>query len=456
MLNLPRYWAGTPESLQAYIESVAKLMDSDVFTKRADYMDPSEDPKDCPDLYQLQGEIGVVTIKGALTNTDSWMNAFIGVTSYSQIREAMIYAANDPAAKAIVLDIGSGGGAVAGMSDTADLIATIDTRVKPVYSFTDSLMASAAYSLGVSARSISIGKMAEAGSVGVLIVHREVSKMMADSGITTTVIRSGKWKALGNSAEPLSELAHETLQAQVDKLSGLFVEHVAACRKKSVAQVEASMGGGRVFIGSDAVDVGLVDAIASFDAFMSAVATGIDKSNDRSQYGANSLKGHQQVKTALTEQQIVEATAAPAATVPAVPAAAPEAAAPAPNADVVALLQTQLATAQAQVLQLSVDMASVKTAKDAAEASAEKLRPVVRAAVGVLRVALGGAAAGVEALTDDNLMAEHANLSVQFNAKFPAGGVAAVSSSAVAGSADSDATSDPLRAARLAATRNSK
>lgn len=467
MQIIPKFWAGTNESLQSYIESVAHTMETVPPEKHSDYLDPNGDPEDCPELFDMQGDIGVITIKGSLTNTDSWINAFIGAVSYGQIREALIYAANSESVKAIVLDIQSGGGAVSGLSDTAELIRTIDSKVKPVYAFGDSLIASAAYRLGISAQSLTIGPETEAGSIGVVMVHREMSKMMAADGITATVIRSGKWKMIGNPYEPLSELASTTLQAQVDQLNGLFVDYVAACRKRSAAEVEAKMGQGRMFIGASAMDVGLVDSIASFDAFMSEVARGIAFSQERSQYGANSLKGPQQVKTALTEQQIVEAVATaaaaalatpatPVATVPAVPAAAPEAAAPAPNADVVALLQTQLATAQAQVLQLSVDMASVKTAKDAAEASAEKLRPAVRAAVGVLRVALGGAAAGVEALTDDNLMAEHANLSVQFNAKFPAGGVAAVSSSAVAGSADSDATSDPLRAARLAATRNSK
>jgi len=122
---------------------------------------------------------------------------------------------------------------------------------------------------------------------------------------------------------------------------------------------------------------------------------------------------------------------------------------------VVALLQTQLATAQAQVLQLSVDLQTTKNSLASAEANAEKFRPVVRGSLSTMRIALGGAAAGIESLTDDNLMAEHANLSAQFNAKFPTGGVAAVSSSASSGSS-SDDVADPLRQARLAATRNSK
>jgi signal peptide peptidase SppA len=465
MHTIPRYWAGTPESLQAFIEGVARALDAG---PRADYIDPSEDPQDCPDLYERQGEIGVVSIKGSLTNSDSWMNAFIGAVSYGQIREALIYAANDAGVKAIALDISSGGGAVSGMSDTADLIATIDQKIKPVYAFTDSLMASAAYSLGVSARQITIGKMAESGSIGVLLVHREVSKMMEMEGVTTTVIRSGKWKALGNSSEPLSDLAKETLQAQVDKLNGLFVEHVAACRKKPMAQVESQMGGGRVFIGSDAVDVGLVDALDNFDGFMSSIAGGIDKLRAPPQYGGNSnknLKGHT-LKTALTEQQIaaIAAGAAPTPAASTAPETLPTADAPAQpdapaaattptasaNQEVVSLLQGQLATAQAQILSLSVESQATKAAHTALEATAGKLRPIVRAAVGNLRVALGGSASGIESLTDDNLMAEHASLSAQFGKQFPAGGVAAVSSTATAEKSESV---DPFRRARLAATR---
>jgi len=470
MYSPPRHWAGTPETLASHLDAVARVLSSDMQAKRADYFDPEDDRQGPPDLFDMQGEIGVISIKGSLTNSDSWMNAFIGAVSYASIREAMIYAANKDSVKAIVLDIQSGGGNVAGLADTADLIRTIDTKVKPVYAYGDSLIASAAYRLGVSARSLTIGRETEAGSIGVVMVAKEISKLMEMEGVTATVIRSGKWKMLGNSMEPLSDLAKATLQEQVDQLNFLFVEYVAACRKKSMAQVESQMGGGRIFIGQSAMDVGLVDGVSNFDAFMSSITPGIDFPQKLPQYGGNSnknLKGHT-LKTALTEQQIaaIAAGAAPApadaattevipeptagATAePEVPAAAATPTASA-NTEVVSMLQGQLATAQAQVLSLSVEAQAIKASHTALEATAEKLRPIVRAAVGNLRVALGGSSAGIESLTDDNLMAEHANLSAQFSKQFPAGGVAAVSSTATA---EKSETFDPVRRARLAATR---
>lgn len=456
MFNLPKYWAGTPESLTAYLDAIAKVMESDLPAKRAGYLDP-EDDGDRPRLLEMQGDIAVISIKGPLTNSTSWVNYYTGAVSYSDIREALIWAVNNGVVKAIALDIQSGGGAVSGLADTADLIKTIDTKMKPVYAYGDSLIASAAYRLGVSARSLSIGRETEAGSIGVVMVHKEMTKMMENDGVTATVIRSGKWKMLGNPYEKLSEIAEATMQEQVDQLNDLFVAYVAECLGKTSAQVEAQLGQGRIFIGQTALDVGLVSGVTSFDSFMSNIQGGIDKQNTRPQYGANLTKGAS-VATALTDQQIADAAAAKAAAAPVVETPAVEiiqgnalAVAAAADPAVITLLQTQLATAQAQVLQLSVDLQGAKASNATLEAQSEKLRPAVRAAVSNLRVATGGSATGVEALSDEGLMAEHANLSAQFVSKFPAGGVAAISSTASAEKAgDSE---DHFRQARLAATR---
>lgn len=467
-----RFWAGTPESLKTYVESVTRATEAGVMEKRADYMGQAPEAN-APRLFSKQGEIGVITIAGSLNNSDSWMNAYLGASGYPEIRDAMIHAASQADVKAIVLDIKSGGGAVSGVSDTADLIDTIDAKVKPVYAYSDGQIASAAYWLGSSARSLSIGKVTEAGSIGVVAVHQEMSKMMADNGVTVNVIRSGKYKMLGNPYEVLSDTAREVIQAQVDQMNATFVDHVSSMRGTSSAAFEQKAGQGRVFIGQSAVDAGLVDAVSNFDTFMSTVQGGIDAQKNLPKYGANSAKGNT-LKTALTETQIAALAAgavgispAPVVTTPVEPTAPVAAETPAPvaepvnepvatvtpvaNPDVVALLQTQLASAQAQVLSLSVGLQGAQTAAEANSVSADKMRPIVRAAVGNLRVALGGTAAGVEALADDGLMAEHANLSAQFTTKFKVGGVAAVSSGASTEKVGVDA--DPLRQARLAATR---
>ena len=479
------YWCGTESAYAAYLAENKHFLSVNPAQPTAGYGDAAL--ADAPRLFSTQGDIGVITISGSLVNSDSWINAYLSRTGYPEIRAALIHAASDPSIKAIALDVKSGGGMVAGLPDTAALIATIDSKVKPVYTYSDSMMASAAYWLGVSARSVSAGALAEIGSIGVLVVHQENSKMLAEAGITTTVIRSGKYKALGLSQEKLSALGQEVIQAQVDQMDSLFVAHVAKSRGATAEKVQKDMAQGRVFVGKDAVDIGLVDTITTFDAFISKIqaqidkkAEGIDFGKSRPQYGANLDKGTE-VKNALTDQQIaamasgVVVAEAVAPTAPAVaavitppadtttapvveaPAAetAPAAEAAKPDA-VVSLLQSQLAAAQASVLSLSIEVQGLKASLESAGKQAEIMRPVVRAAVGNLRVALGGVAAGVETMTDENLLAEHANLAAQFTTKFKAGGVAAVSSNASAEHESTPAGDDPRKQARLAATGNKK
>lgn len=470
------YWAGTEMSLASYLMSMKKA--DHLVQPKAD-MTTNDTPR-APRLLSQVGDVGVISISGSLTNTDSWINEFIGATGYPEIRDALVHAVNDVGVKAIVLDINSGGGAVSGVSDTADLIKKIDTQVKPVHAFSDGVIASAAYWLGSSARSLDIGKVTEAGSIGVLTVHKEYSQALKNEGINATVLRAGEFKALGNPYEALGDKAKAEIQGQLDQMYGMFVQHVADARGVTYPVADQKMGQGRVFLGQSAVDVGLADSISSFDAVVSKVQAGIDSKKSSPQYGANFSKGPA-MKVALTEQQIAlmaeggvlspvaEAVAAVAAQ--AIEAAAPAAevveptaeAAPvaeaAPEAktespELVAFLKSSLAEAQASVMDLTIQLRDAKAAGEAIESSHAAMRSIAVASVDRLKVALGGSAGGADALSDEALLAEHASLRAQFEGKFKAGGVAAVSTAATP-DPKSDAV-DPVRAARLASTRLAK
>ncbi len=435
LLNF-KFWAGSEDSLHAYLTSIKQMVEAGVTepTKRAGH-GSQEEPR-TPRLFSRHGDIGVISIAGPLNNTDSWRNEYIGATGYQEIRAALVHAAQQADVKAIVLDIKSGGGAVSGVTDTADLVAMVDQKVKPVYAFSDGMIASAAYWLGSSARSVDIGKVTEAGSIGVLTVHQDLSKLFADMGVTMTVLHAGEYKALGNSYEPLSDKARAEIQGQLDQMYTVFVQHVADSRGVSYAVADEKMAQGRVFVGQAAVDAGLVDSVTSFDALLSKIQGGIDAEKSSPKYGASFSRGSSMPKVALTEQQIAALAAGAgaaqdpaAAQEPQAPAAAQE---PAADNDKVALkaqndlLASQLAGSQAQVVDLTVKLGAAEAALTPLNASIEAMRPVVRQSVKTLRVALGGAAAGVDSMNDSALLAEHASLSEQFTNKFKAGGVAAV------------------------------
>jgi len=455
------FWAGTEQALE-------KLLASEKLDVSA--MRPQEQADGVPRLFAQSGNVGVITIAGSLVNSDSWMNAFMGRTSYGEIRDALVHAASDPNVGAILLDINSGGGAVSGVSDTADLIKKIDKEIKPVHTFSDSQMASAAYWLGSSARSVDVGKVAEAGSIGIITVHREMSKAMEMDGIKATVIKAGEHKGNGNPYTPLTEAAREEIQGQLDHLYGIFMGSVAENRGLSYPVADSKMGQGRVFIGTQAVDAGLADSVTTFDAVLSRVTGEIDARKKVPQYGANISKEYS-MRATLTPQTIAamaeSGTPIPvdAAVLPTVEASTetlPEpvvaAAEPAPvkaeSPELVAFLKTSLAEAQATNLDLTVQLRDAKAQAEAMTATHAAMRSIAAASVDRLKVSLGGTPGGADALSDTALLAEHATLRAQFESKFKAGGVAAVSSTA-----QPDVKSevvDPVRQARLASTRFAK
>jgi nicotinate-nucleotide pyrophosphorylase len=77
----------------------------------------------------------------------------------------------DKSTETTVID--SGGGAVSGVADAGNLIKLIDQSVKPIYSFTDGAMCSAAYWLGCSAREVYSSNVSTVGSIGVIATHME-------------------------------------------------------------------------------------------------------------------------------------------------------------------------------------------------------------------------------------------------------------------------------------------
>jgi signal peptide peptidase SppA len=465
-------WAGTQQSLTIAMEAHNTLM-------AASYVSSADQPAEEPVPYNFsnQGGVGIVAISGSLTNKDSPYNRYYGMTSYADIRRAMVYAAQQPDVNSILMYIESGGGAVSGVADTGDMIAAIN-KVKPVYAFTDGMMASAAYWLGSSAREVYNSRTALVGSIGVITTHMEASKAMKDQGLGVTVMRAGEFKALANPYEPLTTVGKEQVQAQLDSAYAVFIGHVADSRGVSVAAADSTMGQGREFMGADAVTAGLTDGVISFDKLHAKIqAKHIDSSAKKEQTTFNFQRG-EQMKVALTEQQLAAiAAGAPAAAAAAVvpdpvaaaaalaadaaaaeaaaaalaaSAAAPVAAAAAAPDAVVTMLQTQLREAQASVTALTVEKTGLAAKLASVEASHSALVKIAGASLSNMKVALGFSALDASAMSAESILVEHTATSALFNTKFTAGGVAAV---VAPEDKEADAGPGQMHAARIAATR---
>lgn len=220
--------------------------------------------------YDRVGGVAVIPVRGTLVQRTGTLRPYSGMCGYDGLRQSLALALDDPEIDAIVLDVDSPGGEVAGCFDLVDMIFAA-RALKPIRAILAENAFSAAYALASAAGSISVPRTGGTGSIGILAMHVDWSKALADAGITVTLMTYGARKAEGNQFEPLSDAAHARFQADIDACGELFCETVARNRglaAKTVRDMEAG-----TFLGAAGVANGLADTLASPDqAFRTLLA----------------------------------------------------------------------------------------------------------------------------------------------------------------------------------------
>lgn len=222
--------------------------------------------------YDVINGVAVLPIVGVISKRMNLMQQISGGASSELVARDLKAAMADPAVNAIILQIDSPGGTVDGTQTLADLVRAAGA-VKPVVALADGCMASAAYWIGSAASAIYMtDTLTQVGSIGVVATHTDISGAEAARGIKTTEISAGKYKRIASQYGALSESGKQSMQDQVDYLYSMFVQAVADNRGVSVDQVLQDMADGRVFIGQQAIDAGLVDGVSTLDALIAKLS----------------------------------------------------------------------------------------------------------------------------------------------------------------------------------------
>ncbi len=217
------------------------------------------------------GKIAVIPVQGVLTNDGP---AYYG-SNYTTIANAAEKAAADPDVQRIILSVDSPGGEVTGLPETAALLASI-AKQKPISAIVEATAASAAYWLASQASDITLTPSGEVGSVGVRMMHVDMSKMLENDGIKVTELHSGEYKTEWSPYKPLSNDAQANMQARLDASHQEFMGAVASGRggRASAAIQKGRFGEGRMFSATDALKHGLVDRVrSSRDAYRTLAAS---------------------------------------------------------------------------------------------------------------------------------------------------------------------------------------
>ncbi|PHQ72385.1 MAG: peptidase S46 [Sneathiella sp.] len=214
--------------------------------------------------YAVENGAAIIPVTASLVNRGAWVGENSGLQSYEGIEYQLKHAMSNDKVERIVFDIDSPGGEAGGMWGISE---AIRASGKPTVALVNDMACSAAYGIASACDQIICSPTSVVGSIGVILVHMDWSKNLAEEGITPTIIHAGARKADGNPYEPLPEAVREDLQTEVDRYYERFVETVAAGRSGiTPEQIRATEA--RCYIGQDAVAAGLADAIGTLDSVL--------------------------------------------------------------------------------------------------------------------------------------------------------------------------------------------
>lgn len=211
--------------------------------------------KDAP-----QGSIAVLNISGAIMKEDNCGDA--GTETMGMLVKS---ADNNPNISAIVLRIDSPGGTVAGTEDFANIIKNCS---KPTIALVNGMMCSAAYWIGSSCDEAYISNQTDmVGSIGTMLSFADAQPMWEKEGVVFHEIYADASKDKNQDFAAARQGNYDAIKKNLlNPINTTFLNAVKTNRGNQLNTKETLTG--KVFLGNDAVGVGLVDGVKSFDEAM--------------------------------------------------------------------------------------------------------------------------------------------------------------------------------------------
>jgi len=238
------------------------------------------------------GRIAVVYAEGEIVDGEGEPTE-IGSTKFSrELRKIR----HDENVKAVVLRVNSPGGS-ASASEVIQREIRLIKAVKPLVVSMGSYAASGGYWISADSDRIFAEPTTITGSIGVFGLQFDVQKLANNFGVTFDTVKTGKFADALTISRPKTPEEIAVLQRMVDWIYGEFVTKVAEGRKLTRAQVE-EIAQGRVWSGTEALRIGLVDELGGLDA---AIAFAAEKAELSDNYRLVEYPRHLDLVEAIQE-----------------------------------------------------------------------------------------------------------------------------------------------------------
>ena len=234
-----------------------------------------------------------------------------GTIGSDRISKAIRKARKDSSVKAIVFRVNSGGGSALA-SEVIWREIKLAQEVKPVIASLGDVAASGGYYIVAPAQKIIASPNTITGSIGVFgLLFNGKNLLNNKLGIHVDVAKTNKYADMGTFSRKLTAQEREIIQYSVEEIYETFISHVAEGRDMTKEEVNA-IGQGRVWSGTNAIDIGLIDGFGGLEdaIVLAAEAANLDKYRivdypklkDPFQQLLEDLQGN--VKTSILKQEL--------------------------------------------------------------------------------------------------------------------------------------------------------
>ena len=186
--------------------------------------------------------------------------------------------ANNDKVKAVVLRVNSPGGSAFG-SEQMWYAAQQLKKVKPLIVSMGAYAASGGYYMSCVADTIVAENTTLTGSIGIFGMMPNIEGLTDKLGLDIDVVKSHQLSDFGNSFRPMSQHEKNIMQSYVNRGYDLFVKRCSDGRNMSEEKIR-KIAEGRVWLGKDAIELGLVDVIGGLDKAIEIAAEKVDLDED--------------------------------------------------------------------------------------------------------------------------------------------------------------------------------
>jgi protease-4 len=212
--------------------------------------------------------VGVVYVTGNIVDGE----APRGTAGSATIRAALKQALDeDGSIKALVVRVDSGGGSVTASEEIRAALLDAKASGLPVVASFGPVAASGGYWVATAADEIYAQPSTITGSIGVFAILPSFPRALNDLGINADGVKTTPYSGEPDLIAGLSPQVSQVLQMGVEDVYRRFIGVVSAARKLPAAEVDR-IGQGRVWSGTDARRLKLIDSYGGLDAAVAAAA----------------------------------------------------------------------------------------------------------------------------------------------------------------------------------------